>query len=92
VLVDEVFEDLEETFSHFFTAEWHRGEEELMALLTATLSDYFDDFKQELLPFFFEQLAAEALDRVVVEYVMALVNIYREKSNKVAKFHLEGTR
>jgi hypothetical protein len=91
VLVDEVFEDLEDTFAEFFTAPWHTGEEELMALLAATLSDYFDDFKRELLPFFFEQLAGEALDRVVVEYISALVNIYRDKSSKLAKFHLEGT-
>eukprot|EP00935_MAST-01C_sp_MAST-1C-sp1_P002016 g2016.t1 len=91
VLVDEVFEDLEEAFARFFTVGWHTGEEDLMAMLTATLSDYFDDFKRELLPLFFEQLAAEALDRVVVEYISALVRIYRDKSSKLGKFHLEAS-
>jgi hypothetical protein len=81
-----ILEDLDEQyFSRLFSPEWEAGEP-LSGILVATLKDYFMDLSIWLGEYYFSKLVYQALNTVVVTYIMMI----RRRANGVSGFASEN--
>ncbi|CAH3195503.1 unnamed protein product [Porites evermanni] len=71
-LLEEVFLDLENFFSQIMTPTWVPSSEAVDTIVV-TIEDYYNDFLH-MKGRFFDYLMEEALKRVILEYVRAMLN------------------
>ena len=70
ILLDIVFRDVSPVFQQLHTSVWY--EQQLMATITTTLDDYFQDFKKHLLDYLFSKLSSDAMDKFLMHYVESM--------------------